>query len=736
MANDENIRVRVTGDTTQLKAALGDAEKNLDKFGKKVGGSLGGLSSDVGATLGKIGTGVGGIAAVSLTAATAVTGLILKTNDLVRELNQLSKQSGLSVTELQKLEKAFRATGFGVDKFVDINQDALDKLSDAYRNGGGIADDMISVGLDPKKYSKFLNDKDGGIKAVIQAYYDLKKAGASVGDQKFFLESWVSDGSRLTGVLDESKDAAEAWNKIAEQTVSVTEDQAKVYAQFDKHLSDLKTTSQDYLFKGLTPIVEATNNMLDAYSKEAPDTFFDSLKDKALATYDVIKYLNPNYYIGRAVSAGLDATGLFPDNTPKPKAPQVNPNLPLGQATVVPNSEAEDPFKLKEKQEKAAEQARKAAEAAAKAQKAIADKAAKERIDAQKALDKVLSDQTVGENQRQLAEFKRQQDEIVATIKKSAKTLGLSDAKLKEILNDQMVAGAAKRLEMTNSMIGYTDPNQGLKDTNTLIGSGALNDNQKGYLANQQNQRISGSNPFSDAATANTKQQLADNNEALQLELKQNDLLLAGHEDYEKRKAEITAKYNAQAIDIENQNAQTQLQIFGDTADSLANGMAAAFGQSSAAAQVAFGISKGITMAQTVLSIQSALAQALATPFPASLANYAQIASLGMSIISTAKGASSGQFHGGIDSVPASYDNKSFMLKNGERIVQPEANKKLTAFLDNQSNNSSSSGDGITIYSPLIVKGNVDDPETWNKMMKKNQNNVAQAVRSSQKRNT
>ena len=107
-----------------------------------------------------------------------------------------------------------------------------------------------------------------------------------------------------------------------------------------------------------------------------------------------------------------------------------------------------------------------------------------------------------------------------------------------------------------------------------------------------------------------------------------------------------------------------------------------------------------------------------------------------MSIISTAKGASSGQFHGGIDSVPASYDNKSFMLKNGERIVQPEANKKLMAFLDNQANNSSSSGDGITIYSPLIVKGNVDDPETWNKMMKKNQNNVAQAVRSSQKRNT
>lgn len=114
-----------------------------------------------------------------------------------------------------------------------------------------------------------------------------------------------------------------------------------------------------------------------------------------------------------------------------------------------------------------------------------------------------------------------------------------------------------------------------------------------------------------------------------------------------------------------------------------------------------------------------------------------KIAAMGMSIISTATGAGSGQFHGGVDELPSSYDNKSFLLKAGERVVQPAANQDLIKFLDEQKgNNGSYSGGEVTIYSPLIVKGNVDDPETWNKMLQKNQNNVAQAVRSSQKRNT
>jgi hypothetical protein len=382
---------------------------------------------------------------------------------------------------------------------------------------------------------------------------------------------------------------------------------------------------------------------------------------------------------------------------------------------------------------KDAEDARKKAEEAAKKAAAEAKARADKEIAARKVLNKAISDMVIDSNARQLSEFDRQQDELVKSINASAKTLGLSKNELEQYLNNQKVSAAAKRTEMVNQMIGYQDPNKSLRDTNNLIESGNLNDQQKTFLADQQNERTNGDNPF---AYDNTAQLQKDNTDAMNLELAQNDMLLKGHEDYEKRKAEITAKYNAKAIDISYQHSQAELSIFSDAAKSLSGAMVAAFGESSGAAKAAFMVSRGITIAQTVLSIQSALAQALAQPFPASLASYAKVLSLGMSIISTAKGASSGQFHGGVDELPASYDNKSFVLKAGERVVQPEANKKLTSFLDNQEKSNSTGGD-ITINAPLIVQGDVSGSDAkFNEMLKKHANNVNQAVRTAQRRNT
>ena len=70
-------------------------------------------------------------------------------------------------------------------------------------------------------------------------FYDLRDAGASVADQKFLLESVASDASKLTGVLNESANANEAWLKISKESVDVTDEQAKQYAEFDKILIHL-----------------------------------------------------------------------------------------------------------------------------------------------------------------------------------------------------------------------------------------------------------------------------------------------------------------------------------------------------------------------------------------------------------------------------------------------------------------------------------------------------------------
>lgn len=741
MANNNNIRINIDGDSSGLQKALNDSEKKIDGFGKKIGGGLGDAFSKAGKGLGSFNTGLLSVGTGATLGISALGGLILKLNDVAKEMNQLSKQSGLSVEELQQLEKTFRSTGLGTEKFADINQDTLDKLADSLRNGGGIGDDLKSVGLDIQKYVKNITSKDGGIQSVIEMFYDLKKAGGTVADQKFLLESVASDTSKLAGVLDEYNNATDAMNAIHGQSVTITNDVAASFEKFNTNLSNVLPQGQKFLYEFIKPTIDELNTLYDFMNEDWDQTKLSNLLKSGFKNFVfggdgvIPNFMRDQFNVGAlevnsAASTALgnfqsDVEGMIKDSKDAEK------NRKQQEAVLKQNQALAD-----EKAAKAADALRKKQESADKAAAAARKKAADERIKAQAVLDKAISDMTVDSNARQLAEFERQQKELVKVIQNSAKTLGLSDSQLKALLSDQLASSAGKRLQMTNDMIGYSDPNQGLNDTNNLIASGNLNDTQKSYLANQQNQRISGDNPFSSAASDQQALDQTNNTAAMNAELAQNDMLLKGHEDYEKRKAEITAKYNAQAITISNQNSQAQLAIFSDAATSLTNGMTAAFGESSGAAQAAFAISKGITMAQTVLSIQSALAQALATPFPASLAAYAQVASLGMSIISTAKGASSGQFHGGVDELPSSYDNKSFVLKAGERVIQPSANRSLIKFLDKQEQGGSTAGD-ITVNAPLIIQGDVAaDDAKFQEMLKKHSNSVTQAIRSSQKRNS
>ncbi|MDQ6443069.1 MULTISPECIES: hypothetical protein [Klebsiella pneumoniae complex] len=723
MARRNSTEIEINGDSSGLVAAINQAEKKLGSFGKNVGGGIGDAANAMSSGIGKMTGGLTGLISISGLAATALGGLVLKLNDTVRELNQLSKQSGISVSDLQKLEKAFRTTGLGADKMADINQDALDKMADAYRNGGGIADDMLSVGLDPKKFTKLLNDPNGGIKAVIQAFYELRAAGASNADQKFFLESLASDASRLTGVLNDSANAQEAWNKIQAQSISVTDEQAAQFATFDQNLSSLTDTGKTYLYDLLTPLVTSTNNLADAMRNVNSTNFLVDILQTATDLQIKINEIT-HMFPGLSTVMGLMSDGAeqFRQDT-GPQMPKLNNTLPTQTATVTldPN----DGWKNKEQEAAKAAAAAAKAQAAANKAAAAAKKLVEDRLKAQKELNAISSDATIGTSERQLAVFDRQQQDITDKIKKNAEVLKLSQKELDGYLNKQSQYAAYQRSQMIDGMIGYSDPNAQLKTNIGLLQSGSLNDQQKGFLANQQAESV---------GSDTTQAKLAANQQEMQLQLQQNDLLLQGHEDYEKRKAEITAKYAAQAVQIQREQTTQQLQSLEESFGTIGQGMADAFGRSSGAAQAAFAVQRGLSISTTIMSIQEALAKALALGFPQNIPAYAQIAAMGMSIISTAKGASSGQFHGGIDNLPSSYDNKSFMLKAGERVVQPEANKKLTNFLDNQEKGSNISESNIS--APMNVYYSGTNDREFQAQLKKHQNSIVQAVKDSQRRNS
>lgn len=736
MANNK-IRFDIDGNASGLRRALAGAGNNISDFASESGELLGGLSGQFGdltSRIGGLGTGMAGVAGGLGLLAGGVTALVLSSNEYVKTLNEISRSSGISVTELQQLQTVFQGLGLDMEKYGDINRDVLDHLGDAFRDGSGPAADMKAYGLNLKDFNKYLNKTDGGIKALATAFYAMRAAGKSTAEITNMLETMGSDGSKLVDVMKNYSNETDLMNAIYSTHAQLTDENARKYQEFDKQITNISTSFTLWKANALTPTIVELNKILDVMNgdKWTNNSFMDMMRefyyggDNAIS--QGLRKLDGVQEVGYSIkaTATLDAQAQslldFVNNNTGDKA--TKDKIPVGGWV----------DKGKEEAAAKAAQAKKEAAAKAAATKAetLAKKMADDRIKAQDTLNKAISDMTIESNARQLSEFDRQQKALVLSIQKSAKTLGLSQGQLTGLLSQQQVSSTAKRNDMVNGMIGYTDPNQGLKDTNSLISSGGLNKQQIGYLADQQNQRINGDNPFNYDNTDQLQQQ---NTEAMNLELKQNEMLLQGHEDYEKKKQEITAKYNTQALTIANKNKLDQLSVFSTAATSLTEGLTAAFGESSGAAKAALLVQKGVSMAMISMNLATALSSALATPFPASIAAYAQVLTLGMSLVSTAAGATSGQFHGGVDELPSGMDNKSFVLKAGERVVQPEANKKLTKFLDNQSANKSS-GD-ITVNAPLLVQGSTGDEDAkFTEMLKRHQNSVVQAVRNSQQRNT
>lgn len=738
MANNNRIRFDIDGDTSGLDRALRNGENALRDFGDNAGGIVGDLTNRFGGMAGGFATAMTGLAAATAIGVGGLTAMVNSSREYVREMNEISRSTGLSVVQLQQLSSAFAGLGLQIDKFGDFNKDTLDKLGDSFRAGGGVADDLKEYGLNLQDYNKYLKQADGGMKAVIHTFYAMRDAGKSQAEIVNVMETLASDSSHMISTLQQFKNETEAMNYVQSQNAAVSNEAAQNYAEFDKNLGKLTTQLKGTVADGLNPLVNAMNAVIDAANKKPHEAgLFEDLNERIktskgslqdmLDIWQQLRLAGALNYQGAALHTGSMDNGKSNEAAQKQdNLKSLMTNLQNDMAVVnAPRDGWKDKAKEAEDAAKKADQERKKREAAEKAANA-------KRLQAQRNLEAALTQ--VGETgaEIRLQQFDRQQKALIQSITDSAKTLGIPADQLKNYIDKANASGLTKRNDLINGMIGYQDPNQGLKDTNNLLNSGALGSSQKNYLADQQAQRISGDNPF---GYNNSDQLLQQNKEAMDLELQQNDMLLKGHEDYEKRKAEITAKYNAQALTISNQNAQAQLSIFGTAADSLANGMVAAFGKSSGAAQVAMAAQKGISMTMIGMNLATALSSALATPFPASLAAYAQVLSLGMNLISTAKGATSGQFHGGVDSLDQQYDNKSFVLKAGERVVQPEANKKLTQFLDNQSSGKTS-GD-IIVNAPLIIQGAVaDDDAKFQEMLKKNANSITQAVRDAQKRNT
>jgi len=204
------------------------------------------------------------------------------------------------------------------------------------------------------------------------------------------------------------------------------------------------------------------------------------------------------------------------------------------------------------------------------------------------------------------------------------------------------------------------------------------------------------------------------------------DAKLALVQQYEDDKAAIedSAAANKKAKDL------SLIQFTAQATTSALSGLSDMYqktGKDHARAQKnIFLLTQAIAFGMNVVNTQSAMSDIAASKTIPELAKPALAATaLTEGIIRgvTIASATIGAFHGGTDSVPKAYDNQSFLLKAGERVVQPQANKDLTSFLKNGNSNGS-----ITVSAPITIQGNVTDQRWFQAELVKNRQLISVAI--------
>jgi hypothetical protein len=717
--NNQQLVFNINGNATGLQRALASAGNSLNSFSTQAGGSLSSLSGQfVGLTghIGGMNTGVlalaGGFGALTAVIASQVNAA----SDYVKVLNDAANSSGMTVEQLQKLKGAFGSLNIEYDTFAQYNIDSKDHMGDFFREGkGGFGDDLKAWGINLQGFTKYMNDADGGIKMIIKTFYELQKAGKSNAEITNAMESIASDSSKLIPVLRQYKSEVEAINAIEQQHAGITNETARAYALYEQNIAQLERNFQEFRVNALLPVIEALNELRNIFAGEWSFPSFDQMgANLKRFAYDFAS-LGNHHALPDSWGQGQYSNSAMPKTEPtKPDSTK--------------------PYVLRDP-----EGEKKATDAA----KALAQKQVQARIN----LNQIMSQLGRNESETRILQYNYTQNELRKKLDESLSTLNLNEEQKTKIIARQEQARLEGSKRIITEMLEASEPKQ-LSENLAALSIGNVQNitpehiQKMLYAQDVRSGLVDESNPFGNQDAIKRQQDELYKQRDFEIQIDQQlyaDKLIS-KEQFEKRKAELTSRYNNKAAQVERQNSQAQIQTFADTATSIGTMLEGVAGKGNKAAQAAFIVGKSISIANIVMKIQEALANAMATPWPANFANYAQVASLGASIISTARGTQiQGQAHSGIDSVPklGGRDESTWVLKAGERVVNNNTNRDLTQFLKQQ-DKSDNSGTGQTVINaPLVVNGGgqITDQQ-FQTMLKKHSAIVMQAVRAAQTRST
>lgn len=770
--------VRITGDNDGLRRStdqaidmldqLSDKAMNLDLSGglKGLGGSLRG----VGGSLGLVAGGFTAVAGASIAAANAAA-------DYVKQYTEVSKSTGLTVETLQKLEKQFSGTGLTVEKFGDINKDTMDKLADAWRNGGGVADDLESVGLSIKDYAEFMNDPQGGMKAAIKVFYDMRKAGASLSDVKFMMESLASDSSHMADELQKYGSYQEAVNAINEQTVKITDEAAKEYDKFSKNMDTLGGNLKGLAAEALNPVVDGMNRLFDWFEKDWEKTkLYNALKtfnERFEKTRDNMAMANAGFISKR----GYSTTGLMggqasfnnkPNYPDRWKDKDGNLRDKDGGYVIEINKGAEEKKGftpeaqgggVKGDFKKDQEEAQKARESALKAAEKAAQEAQRRREQALKDLN-ALNIQMYSQSQAAVASSNAQ---IVESLKKLDNALEQGVITQEQYQTKRKALIEANADNFYNSVLGMSPVdalqalsaskdiyNQSLADLQAQFDQKLISyedylkrkaDLEAAYSAREGATKGLADRKFGELSSSiggfGFEEEFAAQKAEADRQLKsdKDNINKAGLPEEQRMKLleQAERKHKKTLIDIEQQAATARMSIVSDMFGGMTSALQMFGLENTAAGKAMFVAQKGAAIAQATIDTYSAANKALASaPAPMSYALAAAAVARGIANVAQIKSTSlDGMAHDGIDNIPR---EGTWLLQKGERVVDDRTNGDLKEFLSNQKSGESNVAP-IEVHAPLHIAGNVNSADKMvMDAIKRHAHFVAQAVQDAQRR--
>ncbi|MGE6114355.1 hypothetical protein ACLHZ0_21590 [Aeromonas salmonicida] len=781
--------------------------KKAQEFGNGVSNAFSSPQSAISGFLTRLGP-VGMVAGGVAVALGGMTLAAMKSGQAVmatqKQLEALSKTSGMSIEEMNKQAIAASTFGIEMDKLGDILKDVSDKTGDYLSTGGGGLTDFFDT--IKGKINRTADDFRGlgSMEVLKMVQQDLDDVGASAAQQTFVLESLASDASKLGPLLRmNEQEIKNMLDGYAVQRATLSQGTINDIQKTQNNIDMLQNNFNAALsesFKGLT-------SLAGEMSKSISDTMYNisqSAKGQNVAAKfhsdgkvdannaadiiefeDVIRQKSAESAMQKAQSDKDWSNDIWKNdnvNIVKRYQDEVNASIEKGITLAKDFKQAAE---INSKSSGTAGNAKtpdtSTASASLESLKSLRDQ--RTAIMVQQGKLETQLQNTQGEESRKALEgqitnqkalLERNAEDIKSVNGKiagfNAEAYSKRQAALKSLAETETEIaqyGYQQQLEELKKFLQEGSLTQGEFDQAKLIAEKALSDKlldikkkeleEKRKLAQQEyNDRVSAMNLLKDFSTSveqTANQELlikrAAIEEAYRLDQEKGEYAILTEKDKNNKLAEIDREYELAKTERDNENMnnkelakvlyyererellQEQLeaneitqQEFDQrsvdntartaqakkelrmaelsTVSELFDGMANLAEEGSKQQKIAFALSKAATIAQMTLNGMEAWSAVdkdptLITQTSKTIAKIAVGAEYAAKIGSAAA-ITMGQFHSGSDEVDST---GSYILKAGERVVQPEANRDLTEYLDSKKSASA----GIEINSDLVIQG-------------------------------